>query len=174
MKEETLERIEKDIAAGDCGKARDRLHGLLTSYPQDLELRCKLGDVYWRLQYPAMAGRYWYLEEAKSATMTAACTVFERSCGSDPAQMLLALKFKGDLAPLHESYAGSMLLALQAQARERSGYQIEFGRSGKERYQYTRQFKSRGKVLLLGLLAVVAVVLGLMIVGLATVLQWIF
>ena len=71
--EETLARIEGEIAAGDLGKARDRLHGLLSTYPADLMLRRKLGDVYWRLQYPEMAGRYWYLVEEKSPQMLEAC-----------------------------------------------------------------------------------------------------
>jgi hypothetical protein len=88
--------------------------------------------------------------------------------------MLLALKFRGDLAALGETFAGRMLLTLQTQARDRYGYQIEFGRSGRERYRYTQRFRSRGKLLLLAFLVAVLVALGLMIVGLVTVLQWIF
>jgi hypothetical protein len=137
MKEKTLRRIEQDIVSGDYGKARDRLHGLLGSYPHDLSLRRMLGDIYWHLQYPVMAGRYWYLEEEKTPAMSVACAAFERSCGSDPVQIL-------------------------------------FGQSGRDRYQYSRQFKVRGKVLLLGLLVALAAALGLMVVGLATVLQWLF
>jgi hypothetical protein len=174
MKEKTLRRIEQDIVSGDYGKARDRLHGLLGSYPHDLSLRRMLGDIYWHLQYPVMAGRYWYLEEEKTPAMSVACAAFERSCGSDPVQILLALKFKADLGPLRGTHAGQTLVALQAQAKDRYGYQVEFGQSGRGRYQYSRQFKVRGKVLLLGLLVALAAALGLMVVGLATVLQWLF
>ena len=60
--EETWARIEDEIAARDLGKARDRLHGLLVTYPEDLAIRHRLGEVYWMLGHPAMAGRYWYLE----------------------------------------------------------------------------------------------------------------
>ena len=172
MKEETLQRIEREISAGDYGSARERLHGLLASFPQDLELRCKLGKVYWQLQYPAMAGRYWYLERDKSAPMAKACAAFERSCGHDPARMLLALKFRGDPAYLEGTFAGRTLLALQAEARERHGYTIEFVKSGREKYRYSRQLKSTSMILSLLLLAVVVVALGLMIVGLLTVLRW--
>jgi hypothetical protein len=174
MKEETLQRIEQEISAGDYGSARDRLHGLLASFPQDLALRRRLGEVYWQLQYPAMAGRYWYLEPDKSEIMAQACAAFERSCGHDPARMLLALKFRGDPAPLNETFAGRALLALQAEARERHGYTIEFGKSGSERYRYSRQLKSRSMILSLLLLAIAVVALGLMIVGLLAVLQWVF
>ncbi|AIW86484.1 hypothetical protein bwei_3876 [Bacillus mycoides] len=54
----TLKRIEKDIENNNLGKARDRLHGLITTYPNELALRKKLGDIYFTLQYPEMAGRY--------------------------------------------------------------------------------------------------------------------
>lgn len=48
----TLKRIEKDIENNNLGKARDRLHGLITTYPNELALRKKLGDIYFTLQYP--------------------------------------------------------------------------------------------------------------------------
>jgi hypothetical protein len=40
--DETLDKVASEIAAGDLGKARDRLHGLLNTYP-DLGLRRRLG-----------------------------------------------------------------------------------------------------------------------------------
>ena len=70
--EKTLKRIEKDIENNNLGKARDRLHGLITTYPNELALK-KLGDIYFTLQYPEMAGRYWYLEKEKTDVMHAAC-----------------------------------------------------------------------------------------------------
>ncbi|MCI0765026.1 DUF6584 family protein [Bacillus sp. TL12] len=98
MKEKTLIRIEKDIENHDLGKARDRLHGLIQAYPEDLSLRKKLGDIYFRLQYPTMAGRYWYLEENKTPEMLQACQQFEKSMGNSPNEIVRALKFKGDSA----------------------------------------------------------------------------
>ncbi len=55
----TLKKIEEDILKNDLGKARDRLHGLISTYPNDLELRKKLGEIYFELKHPSMAGRYW-------------------------------------------------------------------------------------------------------------------
>ncbi|EOQ07198.1 hypothetical protein KOY_03422 [Bacillus cereus VDM021] len=98
MKEKTLIKIEKDIENHDLGKARDRLHGLIQAYPEDLSLRKKLGDIYFKLQYPTMAGRYWYLEENKTPEMLQACQRFEKSMGNSPNEIVRALKFKGDSA----------------------------------------------------------------------------
>lgn len=92
----TMKNIENDIKKNDLGKARDRLHGLISTYPDQLELRKKLGDIYSVLKYPSMAGRYWYLEKNKTPEMVEACTQFEKSMGNDPNRIARALKFKGD------------------------------------------------------------------------------
>ena len=174
MKEETLGRIEADIASSDYGKARDRLHGLIATYPDDLNLRLKLGQVYWELQYPSMAGRYWYLEQAKTPAMAQACRSFERSCGDDPAKLLLAVKFRGDIDKIRDTHAGQTLLGLQGQAEERFGYVIEFGKTGRERYRYTRWSGSRGRLILVGFVAALLIAVGLMVVGAITLVQWVF
>ncbi|MHB0999865.1 MAG: DUF6584 family protein [Armatimonadota bacterium] len=98
-----IERVEEDIRQGDLGKARDRLHGLIAANPGNLELRSKLGDAYSRLQFPEMAGRYWYLEEHPTESMLAAIRKFESSMGNDPVQILSALKIRisADELPPH-------------------------------------------------------------------------
>lgn len=174
MKEETLCRIQADIAASDLGKARDRLHGLIATYPDDLALRLRLGQVYWELQYPAMAGRYWYLEEHKTPAMAQACRSFERSCGDDPAKLLLAVKFRGDIEKIRGTYPGRTLLELQEQAAESNGYVIEFGKIGRERYRYTRWSGFRGRLILVGFVVASLVAAGLMVIGLIALLQWVF
>ena len=174
MKEETLRRIEREIAAGDFGKARDRLHGLLVTYPDDLTLRRKLGDVYWQLHHPAMAGRYWYLEEDRTPDMTQACAAFERTCGNDAAQILMALKFYGDVAAIDDTFAGRTLLDLQERARQECGFQFVFGKQGRERYRYPDRAKFGGPWPLIGCLVAMLIAIALMVVGLIAVVQWIF
>jgi len=117
--EETLRKVEQDCARGDYGKARDRLHGLISTYPGELALRAKLGQVYWDLHHPAMAGLYWYLEERTSAEMDAAREAFERRHGNDPVAMLRSLKYRGDIGAIRDSFAERRLLALQQRADER-------------------------------------------------------
>ncbi|WP_413024524.1 DUF6584 family protein [Peribacillus frigoritolerans] len=41
----TIKKIEEDIEKNDLGKARDGLIGLFSPYPNELELRKKLGDI---------------------------------------------------------------------------------------------------------------------------------
>ena len=172
--EKTLEKIDADVASGDLGKARDRLHGLLATYPEDLALRRRLGDVYWQLQYPAMAGRYWYLEESKTPDMVAACEAFERSCGGSPFHLLLALRFQGNVEAISDTYAGRKLLALQERVRDENRYHIDFQKRGADRYRPVPRKGWADKALIGGCVVGVLTVLGLMGIGLYAVLAWLF
>ena len=173
--EKTLHKVEKDAASGDYGKARDRLHGLIATYPNDLTLRRRLGDIYWQLQHPAMAGRYWYLEKKKSPEMVAACKAFERSCGDNLFQMLLALKFRGDIECIRNTYAGRTLLTLSKQVKDQFGYEIDFQKRGAERYHWTPPKTSwPERVVAVGCMVILLAVVGLVGIGLDAVLKWIF
>lgn len=114
----TLQKVDEAIASGDYGLARDRLQGLLATYPDDLTVRRRLGDVYWKLQNPAMAGRYWYLEPNSSPDVVVAREAFERSCGNSAERMLRFLKFKGSIDAMRDTPAGQVLLGLQQRAAE--------------------------------------------------------
>ncbi|WP_141432463.1 DUF6584 family protein [Bacillus sp. 03113] len=114
----TLKKIEEDIDKNDLGKARDRLHGLISTYPNELELRRKLGDIYSELKYPSMAGRYWYLEMNKTPEMVKACIQFEKSMGNDPIRVARALKFKGDREILKRLQLDQVISPIQNKVKE--------------------------------------------------------
>ena len=174
--ERTLERVARDLAAGDLGKARDRLHGLIAARPADLDLRRRLGSVYWELRHPSMAGRYWFLEEDKSPEMAAAVRAFERECGGNPVSMLRALKFRGDVDALDSPFAREALRGLQRRAGSEYGFRYVFGLAG------GRGAGPRGpgketladKLSSLGCLLALALAAALMIIGLVTVVRSMF
>ncbi|MDW8289686.1 MAG: hypothetical protein RMM06_03115 [Armatimonadota bacterium] len=124
-KDQTLQRVEEDIAAGNLGRARDRLHGLIWQYPDDLSLRARLAEVYWQLSFPAMAGCYWYLHEPTTEAMQRAVMEFERSCGQDPLHMLFRLKFRGNPENL-PPYARYRLERLQQECQRKYGKYPDF------------------------------------------------
>jgi hypothetical protein len=174
--EQTLERIERDLAARDYGRARNSLHGLISSYPDNLALRHRLGDVYWALQYPERAGRYWYLEEDKSPEMLAACRSFERACGDDPLQILFALKFRGDVQAIQETFAGRALLSLHESAKAKYSYYVDFRERGAKKYYNwpERPPSSLPGWLKIGCLLGLFLIITLIVIGLVTLWGWIF
>lgn len=153
-----LSRVQADIDRGDLGKARDRLHGLIAQYPDDLSLRARLAETYAELRYPRMAGRYWYLESDKTPRMQEACRSFEESCGRDALRMLLAIKYRGDLASLPEN-SRAILEDLQKRSVEQHGYFPDLRSRGRDRWKPERRASQADRL--------VAVLFGTFLIGLA-------
>lgn len=112
--DKSLARVQHDLETGDLGKARDRLEGLLVGYPDHVELRARLGEIYWRLLLPVEAGRCWYLEPNKSPEMLRAVAAFEARHGGDPGKIARALHLRVEPESLP---AGSREIALELLAR---------------------------------------------------------
>jgi len=120
-----------------------------------------------------MAGRYWYLEEAKTPEMQAACREFEHSCGKDPLQILLALKYRGEIEPIRETYAGQVLLSLHARARAKHPYSLDFlDRRGEKKAQPVPTRGRADTLLIVGCFVGFVMILALSVIGLVTLFTW--
>lgn len=162
--EETLARVRADIESGNLGKARDRLHGLISNRPSDFLLREDLGEVYWDLGDPAMAGRWWYFAEEPTPQMREAIAAFESRHGGEPGAVLRALKVH---FPPPTPYVTARLLDLESRARKAGTF-----REPRKR-QDARRSSSRVASALLqyGCMTLIALVAVLAIVGFVTVLK---
>lgn len=107
---ETLARVDADLAAGRVPVARQRLRGLVSSFPHDLTLRRRLGEVYRLFGDAAEAGRWMYLEEDRDPDETVA---FEARYGS-PAWRMKALAWRGPEAMAATPFAQAQLGDLRA------------------------------------------------------------
>ncbi|WP_432363837.1 DUF6584 family protein [Sporosarcina sp. UB5] len=146
----------------DLGKARDRLHGLISTYPNELELRKKLGDIYFELKYPAMAGRYWYLEKNKTPQMVKACMQFENSMGHDMNKIARALKYKGDMELLEGLAIDPALLSSQNKVKEKLVEEPDV------------PIGPKYKLIIFGCLSVILSIFFFASVGVYTFFKWIF
>ena len=156
----TIKKIEDDIEKNDLGKARDRLHGLISTYPNQLELRRKLGDIYFALKYPSMAGRYWYLEKNKTPEMAEACTQFEKSMGNDPIRIARALKFKGDSEIIKGLELDQEISPIQNKVKEKL---IEEPSETME-----------DKLVTIGCITILILIIFFTLIGISTLFSWIF
>jgi hypothetical protein len=114
---ETLARVDADLAAGRVPAARQRLRGLVSSFPYDLTLRRRLAEVYRLYGDAAEAGRWMYLEEDRNADETIA---FEARYGS-PAWRMKALAWHGPEAMAATSFAEEQLDAVRTTCAEELG-----------------------------------------------------
>jgi len=78
------ERIEKDIARGDYGLARERLLSHLNSKGYDPDLLAQLGELCFKMHDPAAAGKYWLASSAQGDKVDKAIEAFVSRCGGIP------------------------------------------------------------------------------------------
>ncbi|MFI9754456.1 DUF6584 family protein [Streptomyces collinus] len=119
---ETLARVDADLAAGRIPVARQRLRGLISSFPHDLTLRRRLAEVYRLYSDAAEAGRWMYLEEDRNADETAA---FEARYGS-PGRRMKALAWRGPEVEAATVFAKEQLVAVRTACSEERGRPVDW------------------------------------------------
>lgn len=107
--EKSLQEIGSLILAGELQKARQQLTVLSNRTLPGQFYSKEIGDLYAKLGYQAMAGRYWYLLNDPTEEMLSARQEFEHSLGNSPGlihqqflPMGLPAKAKGRLAELQK------------------------------------------------------------------------
>ncbi|MEU8587381.1 DUF6584 family protein [Streptomyces sp. NPDC048664] len=119
---DTLARVDADLAAGRVPAARQRLRGLVSSFPNDLMLRRRLAEVYRLYGEPAEAGRWMYLEQDRDTAETAA---FEARHHTAP-QRMRALAWQGPESRARTAFARERLAAVRADCSEAMGHPVDW------------------------------------------------
>ncbi|MDO0924127.1 hypothetical protein QQY24_01325 [Streptomyces sp. TG1A-8] len=120
---ETLARVDADLAAGRVPVARQRLRGLVSSFPDDLMLRRRLAGIYRLYGEPAEAGRWMYLERDRDEAETSA---FEARYRTAP-QRMRALAWHGPESLARTAFAREQLAAVRAACSEAVGHPVDWG-----------------------------------------------
>ncbi|MDX8351109.1 DUF6584 family protein [Cognatiyoonia sp. IB215182] len=81
-------RITRDLEAGKVERAMDRLHGLISCYPDNMGLRRRLGIYLMEGGRHAEAGRFLILHPAPTEEERGAIRAFYHANGDDPFQIL--------------------------------------------------------------------------------------
>ncbi|MFI8354309.1 DUF6584 family protein [Streptomyces cyaneofuscatus] len=114
---DTLARVDADLAAGRIPVARQRLRGLVSSYPHEPAPRRRLAEVYRLYGDPAEAGRWMYLEEDRSPEETAA---FEERY-ANAVGLMRAIAWRGTELDAPTPFAAGQLAAVREAASETLG-----------------------------------------------------
>ncbi|MET7291475.1 DUF6584 family protein [Streptomyces griseoloalbus] len=118
----TLARVDADLAAGRVPMARQRLRGLVSSFPDDLALRRRLAEVYRLYGEPAEAGRWMYLEEDRDAKEVAAFEARYRT----PQQRMRALAWRGPESLARSVFATEQLAAVRTACSDALGRPVDW------------------------------------------------
>lgn len=107
-----LEKAKREIKEGLKQKAAGRLKNVLNTYPDAMEAREMLAEMYYNSGFIDMAGRYWYLTPPIEERIQKSIEVYEKSVNYSSFQILKDLKYKGHKTALPE-YARKKLLTLE-------------------------------------------------------------
>ncbi|WP_326790041.1 DUF6584 family protein [Streptomyces sp. NBC_00151] len=119
---DTLARVDADLAVGRVPVARQRLRGLVSSFPNDLTLRRRLAETYRLYGEPAEAGRWMYLESDRDAVETSA---FEARYGT-AARRMRALAWHGSESLAGTAFAREQLEAVRAACSDAAGQPVDW------------------------------------------------
>ncbi|MFI0960952.1 DUF6584 family protein [Streptomyces sp. NPDC021080] len=119
---DTLARVDADLAAGRVPAARQRLRGLVSSFPNDLTLRRRLAEIYRLYDEPAQAGRWMYLESDRDEAETSA---FEARYG-DAAERMRALAWRGSESLARTPFAKEQLETVRAACSDALGQDVDW------------------------------------------------
>ncbi|MGW1716076.1 DUF6584 family protein [Streptomyces sp. NPDC002156] len=119
---DTLARVDADLAAGRVPVARQRLRGLVSSFPNDLMVRRRLAEAYRLYGEPAEAGRWMYLEQDRDAAETSA---FEARYHTAP-QRMRALAWQGRESLARTAFAREQLAAVRTACSDAMGRPVDW------------------------------------------------
>ncbi|MFJ1778455.1 DUF6584 family protein [Streptomyces anulatus] len=120
---DTLARVDADLTAGRVPVARQRLRGLVSSYPHAPEPRRRLAAVYRLYGDAAEAGRWMYLEEDRASEETAA---FEERYATHLRRMV-AVAWRDPESPDEvPAFAAQQLASLRTAASDEIGCPLDW------------------------------------------------
>src|SRR5690606_6669077 len=104
--------IEQNINQGLKGRATIQLRSLINDFPNDLNYRDQLGQLYYDSGFLDYAGKYWILNDSKSEHMKMCVELYKNSVKNSGSQILKDIKFRGDKSLL-SLYGQKMLAELE-------------------------------------------------------------
>ena len=156
-------------------KATDRLRNLIQENPNNIELRNKLAEFYYKSGFLDSAGKYWILTEPTDDRIRKCVEVYEKSVNYSGNRILTELVFRGEKSKLPK-YAQQKLTELELDSKKKVNHIPKFYPKSNMQKSNNSENKNNFKGKLIGLIffSALALIIILIIVGLISVINWLF
>jgi hypothetical protein len=169
-----LDKVDKDIENGKRFKAANRLQNMIKESPNQIELWHKLAELYYEGGFLDAAGKYWILTEPTEDRIKKCVEIYESSVNNSGCQILREMLFHGDVSQL-SPYAQNKIAELESDCNGKMTFGSKFkGIKPSKANKYSQKQKFQAIFDSIMIFAFVAVVLISLIVGLLTIINYLF
>ena len=168
-------RVREDVDAGRLWKARDRLQGCLRAEPANQDVLDMLGAVWFEMGDLPQAGRHWWLTERDDEKAATARTAFYERFGHRAHEVLRSLPRPARPEHYPVAVRGRLEELVTAAKADGLDWQPSDWKPTPSEWEsegygepYTRSIRDRVTEI-----AVIGGFLGVLLVGLATVVAWV-
>jgi hypothetical protein len=114
-----LLRAEQEIKNGLRFKAVNRLRNVINQFPDNMEARTKLAQLYYEAGFYDAAGLFWMLTEPVEEHVKQCTVIYKASVNYSPVQILKDIKYRGNVSGL-SPYAAEVLKSLEEEKRTKN------------------------------------------------------
>lgn len=170
-----LKKIDIEIENGLKFKAANRLRNLIQENPDAIELRNKLAELYYQSGFLDAAGKYWILTEPTDDRIKKCVQIYEKSVNNSGYQILQEIVFRGDKSKL-SVYAQKKLTELEYDSKEKVNHIPKFYPKNNKSKQKSAKNKStiKDRIIEFIFFSVLISIVLLIIIGIVTVIKWLF
>jgi len=170
-----LLKVDSEFENGLRYKATDRLRNLIQENPNNIELRNKLAEFYYESGFLDSAGKYWILTEPTDDRIRNCVEIYEKSVNYSGNRILTELVFRGEKSKLSK-YAQQKLSELELDSKKKVNHIPKFYPKSNTQQSNNSENKNNFKEKVIGLIffSALALIVILIIVGLISIINWLF
>ena len=171
MQNDLFSKIDFDIKEGRKYKATLRLRNLINEYPDELNLRNQLADLYYQSGFYDEAGKFWILSETINPEISKCIEIYKNSVNNSGNQILKDIVFRGDKNKLSINQQ-TILKELEKNSLEKTKTvpNLQKKKNQKNLIEYKETSKDR-LIIYLFLIIIIFIVL-LLILGIIKIIEW--
>ncbi|SFM78875.1 hypothetical protein SAMN05421738_102305 [Algoriella xinjiangensis] len=171
MQNDLFSKIDFDIKEGRKYKATLRLRNLINEYPDELNLRNQLADLYYQSGFYDEAGKFWILSETINPEISKCIEIYKNSVNNSGNQILKDIVFRGDKNKLSINQQ-TILKELEKNSLEKTKTVPNFQKKKNQKNLIEYKETSKDRLIIYLFLIIIIFIVLLLILGIIKIIEW--